>query len=71
MPIDDIINERTDVEALRQQQAQASLRQEMASPRQSRPTASLGSVVQIEKTDIQLWVEVGILVTLVYIAMRL
>lgn len=70
MPIDDVINETTDVDAVKQKRAEQQLRTEMASPRQSPPRASLSSVVQVEKTDIQLWVDVAILVVLVLILMR-
>lgn len=71
MPIDEIIADTTDMEALQAEREQKELRSEMASPHQSPPRASLGNVVQVEKTDIQLWVEVGILVVLILIYTRL
>lgn len=68
MPIDDIIREKTDVGAIERQRQQAQERQRRAQGNVSR--ASLGPVIQLEKTDIQLWLDVAKVGLLVYIAMR-
>ena len=70
MGLDNVLQETADLDALKAQQQEQRLRADMAAPRQPAPRASLGSVVQFEKTDIQLWVDVAILVVLVLILMR-
>jgi len=71
MPIDQVIKDTTDMEALQAERKQQQLRQNMASPEQNNPRASLGPVLQVEKTDIQMWTQVGILVVLIGIYLRL
>lgn len=70
MPIDDVIAETTDVGALQEQIEHERLRSEMAAPRDPAPRTSLQGVVQFEKSDIHLWVDVAILVVLLLIMLR-
>jgi len=76
MPIEDVLRERTNVEQQRrqmraQQQGQASTMSgtmtDGGMTTQSIPqaaTGSLGPVIQMEKTDVQLWVQIVIMVLL-------
>lgn len=71
MPLDNVIADTTDLETLREEMAQDKLEQQMAAPRQPPARASLSHVVQVEKTDIQMWLDIATLVVLVLILMRL
>lgn len=69
MPIDDILAEKADVEAMRQQRQAGQRRAQMAA-QGTVSRASLGPVVQFEKTDIQMWMDVATVVLLAYIALK-
>lgn len=73
MAIDDIIAETTDVDALRAERKEQSLKQEMATPNTPREfgNPSLGDPIRIEKSTIQLGVDMATLVVLVLILLRL
>ena len=69
MPIDDIINETTPVREVAQQQRRQQAQQPPA-PAQT-ATSSFENVVQLEKTDIQMWLDVAKVALLLAIYFKL
>lgn len=69
MPIDDILRETTDVQAMQEERQRAERRAQTAS-KGTAPRASLGPVIQFEKTDIQMWMDIATVLLLAYIALK-